>query len=99
MPARAWQGHLLPRPQVYAGQGTGSTRSVMAGLVPAIHVLMRGKKIVDARDNPGHDDLLNTQMDCPRRERGEAKSYAPIRRNASATVTIGMLRFPAASSA
>jgi hypothetical protein len=27
----------------------------MAGLVPAIHVLMRGKN-VDARDKAGHDD-------------------------------------------
>jgi hypothetical protein len=29
----------------------------MAGLVPAIHAL-RGRKNVDARDKPGHDDLL-----------------------------------------
>jgi hypothetical protein len=28
---------------------------VMAGLVPAIHVLSRGPKDVDARDKPGHD--------------------------------------------
>jgi hypothetical protein len=29
----------------------------MAGLVPAIHVLLRAlKEDVDARDNPGHDD-------------------------------------------
>jgi hypothetical protein len=29
----------------------------MAGLVPAIHVLGRARKIVDARDKPGHDGL------------------------------------------
>jgi hypothetical protein len=29
----------------------------MAGLVPAIHALSRGAKNVDARDEPGHDDL------------------------------------------
>jgi hypothetical protein len=29
----------------------------MAGLVPAIHVLKRMKKDVDARDRPGHDEL------------------------------------------
>jgi hypothetical protein len=29
----------------------------MAGLVPAIHVLTRTKKDVDARDKPGHDEL------------------------------------------
>jgi hypothetical protein len=28
---------------------------VMAGLVPAIHVLA-AKKVVDARDKPGHDE-------------------------------------------
>jgi hypothetical protein len=33
----------------------------MAGLVPAIHVfLLRQPKNVDARDKPGHDDLLNS---------------------------------------
>jgi len=30
--------------------------AVMAGLVPAIHALTNGTKIVDARDKPGHDD-------------------------------------------
>jgi hypothetical protein len=29
----------------------------MAGLVPAIHVLIRESKDVDARDKPGHDEL------------------------------------------
>jgi len=29
----------------------------MAGLVPAIHVFCSGTKNVDARDEPGHDDL------------------------------------------
>jgi hypothetical protein len=28
----------------------------MAGLVPAIHALTSGKKDVDARDKPGHDE-------------------------------------------
>jgi hypothetical protein len=28
----------------------------MAGLVPAIHVFLRGYKDVDARDKRGHDD-------------------------------------------
>ena len=33
------------------------TRStIMAGLVPAIHVLLAVKKDVDARDKRGHDD-------------------------------------------
>ena len=32
-------------------------RIVMAGLDPAIHVLARGTKNVDARDKPGHDGL------------------------------------------
>jgi hypothetical protein len=31
--------------------------AVTAGLVPAIHVLTTGKKDVDARDKPGHDDV------------------------------------------
>jgi hypothetical protein len=32
----------------------------MAGLVPAIHVLLRevNKKDVDARDKPGHDGIF-----------------------------------------
>jgi hypothetical protein len=30
----------------------------MAGLVPAIHVFAAGKKVVDARDKPGHDDVF-----------------------------------------
>jgi hypothetical protein len=28
----------------------------MPGLVPGIHVLPRGKKGVDGRDEPGHDE-------------------------------------------
>ena len=31
--------------------------SVMAGLVPAIHAVLRAPDNVDARDKPGHDDL------------------------------------------
>jgi len=30
---------------------------VMAGLVPAIHVLPKSSKDADARDKPGHDDI------------------------------------------
>ena len=34
--------------------------SVVAGLVPAIHVFLAGvSKDVDARDKPGHDDLAS----------------------------------------
>jgi hypothetical protein len=29
----------------------------MAGLDPAIHVLLAAKKDVDARDKPGHDEF------------------------------------------
>jgi hypothetical protein len=29
----------------------------MAGLVPAIHALLRGLKVVDGRDKHGHDAL------------------------------------------
>jgi hypothetical protein len=34
----------------------------MAGLVPAIHVLALLRKNVDARDKPGHDDLLAARI-------------------------------------
>ena len=37
--------------------GRRRIHSVMAGLVPAIHALLRVPKNVDARDKPGHDDL------------------------------------------
>jgi hypothetical protein len=30
----------------------------MAGLVPAIHDFCSGRKDVDGRDEPGHDELL-----------------------------------------
>jgi hypothetical protein len=33
---------------------------VMAGLVPAIHVLAEEEKDVDARDKPGHDGPKRT---------------------------------------
>jgi hypothetical protein len=36
--------------------GASSFHVVMAGLGPAIHDLPCGKKDVDARDEPGHDD-------------------------------------------
>jgi hypothetical protein len=32
----------------------------MAGLVPAIHVFLAGIKDVDARDERGHDDAINS---------------------------------------
>jgi hypothetical protein len=42
-----------------------TTSTVMAGLVPAIHVLCRPeKKDVDARDKPGHD-VERLVLDCP----------------------------------
>jgi hypothetical protein len=31
----------------------------MAGLVPAIHALPRSAKNVDARDKPGHDEIVD----------------------------------------
>ena len=34
----------------------GPYQRVMAGLVPAIHVLLAAKKDVDARHEAGHDD-------------------------------------------
>jgi hypothetical protein len=35
----------------------GGSSSVMPGLVPGIHVLLQlGKKDVDGRDKPGHDE-------------------------------------------
>ena len=39
------------------------TLSVMAGLVPAIHVFGRGGKNVDARDKPGHDDGVTNEQE------------------------------------
>jgi hypothetical protein len=32
------------------------SEAVMAGLVPAIHVLSAAKQVVDGRDKRGHDD-------------------------------------------
>ena len=34
-----------------------ATLSVLAGLVPAIHVFAGDGKSVDARDKPGHDEV------------------------------------------
>jgi hypothetical protein len=34
----------------------------MAGLVPAIHVQPLAKRDVDARDKPGHDELINMRF-------------------------------------
>ena len=43
------------------GWGDNCCLTVMAGLVPAIHALgAMGKKNVDARDKPGHDDITIT---------------------------------------
>ncbi|SMX55414.1 protein of unknown function [Bradyrhizobium sp. ORS 285] len=41
-----------------------SLRVVMAGLVPAIHVVRHAEIHVDARDKPGHDGVTNRQ-NCP----------------------------------
>jgi hypothetical protein len=37
----------------------------MAGLVPAIYVLLAGCKDVDARDKPGHDDVRGDGIASP----------------------------------
>jgi len=37
----------------------------MAGLVPAIHVLPRENKFVDARDKPGHDEFVERPAQSP----------------------------------
>jgi hypothetical protein len=45
--------------------GSEISSFVMAGLVPAIHVSCHpGKKDVDARDKPGHDELNNDFRRC-----------------------------------
>jgi hypothetical protein len=51
---RSWRsGFVQPR----NNWGLDFSQAVMAGLVPAIHVLSgRRKKDVDARDKPGHDE-------------------------------------------
>jgi len=42
----------------------------MAGLVPAVHALIKPiSKNVDARDEAGHDDLLQTSRHCEERWR------------------------------
>jgi hypothetical protein len=46
----------LPQPS-FASISEAISFFVMAGLVPAIHVLASQKKDVDARDKPGHDEL------------------------------------------
>ena len=38
--------------------GRSGLHDVMAGLVPAMTSWPRGTKNVDARDKPGHDDIL-----------------------------------------
>ena len=38
--------------------GVSDSNAVLAGLVPAIHVLTCGGKDVDARDKPGHDEVV-----------------------------------------
>ncbi|TWA98523.1 hypothetical protein FBZ96_105200 [Bradyrhizobium stylosanthis] len=44
----------------------GPLPNVMAGLVPAIHVLLCATKNVDARDKPGHDGQLGMSRDSLR---------------------------------
>jgi hypothetical protein len=49
---------LLPSADIRGGT---TPLLVMAGLVPAIHVLLHGrKKDADARDKPGHDELFGS---------------------------------------
>ncbi len=45
-------------------QAAAQITAVMAGFIPAIHVLFGGKEDVDARDTPGHDGLLNVVRFC-----------------------------------
>jgi hypothetical protein len=49
-------GMTIPQPSLRAKR-SNPILLVMAGLVPAIHVLASQKKDVDARDKPGHDEL------------------------------------------
>ena len=44
--------------------------------VPAIHVLLRGTKNVDARDKPGHDEIDHMRLPCLEGE-GEQRSALP----------------------
>jgi hypothetical protein len=42
--------------------GSGFSSSVMAGLVPAIHALLRCCKDVDARHKAGHDEHIRSAL-------------------------------------
>jgi len=42
----------------------------MAGLVPAIHVLVSEKEVVDARVKPGHDEGESISQKRPRSKPG-----------------------------
>jgi hypothetical protein len=52
---------------------------VMAGLVPAIHVLATEMKGVDARDKPGHDEFVEATGSLSSREpvAGSRICYCP----------------------
>jgi beta-N-acetylhexosaminidase len=41
-------------------QSSRTTRSVMPGPVPGIHVLTLQKQGVDGRDKPGHDEIRDS---------------------------------------
>ena len=53
------RGGYVPSPAFRSAVNAQRSPHVMAGLVPAIHALQRGTKNVNARDKPGHDDLLH----------------------------------------
>ncbi len=58
--------------------GAGCLRSVMAGPVPAIHAFPRSTKNVDARDKPGHDDLIQMRSPCLVGERCCVPQLLPV---------------------
>ena len=63
----------------------------MAGLVPAIHALPSGTKNVDARDKPGHDDLLHIRLQRPAREVTRSLAPSEPRDAAVQVVLVGAL--------
>jgi hypothetical protein len=63
-PQAAGQSHMLS-----ASFEDRCFNVVMAGLVPAIHVERRVRNGVDARDKPGHDELVGRSL---RTEAGES---------------------------
>jgi hypothetical protein len=48
-------------------EDTGPSPVVMAGLVPAIHVLRAAGQVVDARNKSGHDGFGSAMREAPHR--------------------------------